>query len=96
MLQAVSNAFKLPDLRKKIIFTMVILVIYRFAAHVPIPGVNLDALRSLLQSNQLLGMLDMFSGGAMANFSVMALGVYPYITAQIVLQLLTPSLGGRR
>jgi len=90
MLQAVSNAFKLPDLRKKIIFTMVILVIYRFAAHVPIPGVNPDALRSLLQSNQLLGMLDMFSGGAMANFSVMALGVYPYITAQIVLQLLTP------
>jgi preprotein translocase subunit SecY len=90
MLQAVSNAFKLPDLRKKIIFTVVILVIYRFAAHVPIPGVNLDALRAMFQSNQLLGMLDMFSGGAMSNFSVMALGVYPYITAQIVLQLLTP------
>jgi preprotein translocase subunit SecY len=90
MLQAVSNAFKLPDLRKKIIFTVIILVIYRFAAHVPIPGVNLDALRAMFQSNQLLGMLDMFSGGAMANFSVMALGVYPYITAQIVLQLLTP------
>ncbi len=90
MLQAVSNAFKLPDLRKKIIFTLVILVIYRFAAHVPIPGVNRQALQLVLQQNQLLGLLDMFSGGAMANFSVMALGVYPYITAQIVLQLLAP------
>lgn len=90
MLQAVSNAFKLPDLRKKLIFTVVILVIYRFAAHVPIPGVNLEAMRAMFQSNQLLGLLDMFSGGAMSNFSVMALGVYPYITAQIVLQLLTP------
>jgi len=65
-------------------------VIYRFAAHVPIPGVDLEALRMLFQSNQLLGLLDMFSGGAMSNYSVMALGVYPYITAQIVLQLLTP------
>lgn len=90
MLQAVSNAFKLPDLRRKIVFTLVILVIYRFAAHVPIPGVDLAALRLVFQQNQLLGMLDMFSGGAMSNFSVMALGVYPYITAQIVLQLLAP------
>ncbi|MCD6518672.1 MAG: preprotein translocase subunit SecY [Anaerolineae bacterium] len=90
MLQALSNAFKLPDLRKKIIFTLVILVIYRFAAHVPLPGVNLEALRQVFQQNQLLGFLDMFSGGAMSTFSVMALGVYPFITAQIVLQLLTP------
>ncbi|MGI6367823.1 MAG: preprotein translocase subunit SecY [Anaerolineae bacterium] len=90
MLQAVSNAFKLPDLRKKIVFTIIVLVIYRFAAHVPIPGVNLEAMRAMFQANQLLGLLDMFSGGAMSNFSVMALGVYPYITAQIVLQLLTP------
>src|SRR4030042_1852112 len=97
MLQAVSNAFKLPDLRKKLIFTLVVLVIYRFAAHVPIPGVNLEAMRVMFQSNQLLGLLDMFSGGAMSNFSVMAMGVYPYITAQIVLQLLqpvVPAVGG--
>ncbi len=90
MLQALSNAFKLPDLRRKIIFTLVILVVYRFAAHIPVPGVNLEALRQVFQQNQLLGLLDMFSGGAMSNFSVMALGVYPYITAQIVLQLLAP------
>lgn len=90
MLQAVANAFKLPDLRKKILFTLLILVIYRFASHVPVPGVDLLALRELFRNNQLLGLLDMFSGGAMSNFSVMALGVYPFITAQIVLQLLQP------
>ncbi len=90
MLQAVSNAFRLPDLRRKIVFTLVILVIYRFAAHVPVPGVDLEALRIIFQQSQLLGLLDMFSGGALSNFSVMAMGVYPYITAQIVLQLLAP------
>jgi len=90
MLQAVANAFKLPDLRKKIVFTLVILVIYRLAAHVPVPGVDVEALRQVFEQNQLLGMLDMFSGGAMSNFSVLAMGVYPFITAQIVLQLLQP------
>jgi len=90
MLRAVANAFRLPDLRRKIIFTLVILVIYRFVSQVPIPGVNVEALRVVFQQNQLLGLLDLFSGGAMSNFSVMAMGVYPLITAQIVLQLLTP------
>lgn len=90
MLRAVANAFKLPDLRKKILFTAVILVIYRFASHVPIPGVDLTALKAVFQQNQLLGLLDLFSGGALSNFSVLAMGVYPLITAQIVLQLLTP------
>lgn len=84
------NAFKLPDLRRKILFTLAMLVAYRFAAHVPVPGVNADALRQLFQSNQLLGLLDMFSGGAMSSFSVVALGVYPYITASIIMQLLLP------
>jgi len=90
MLQGVSNAFKLPDLRKKILFTLLVLVIYRLAAHVPVPGVDAEALRLVFQQNQLLGLLDMFSGGAMSNFSVMAMGVYPFITAQIVMQLLQP------
>ncbi len=90
MLQAVSNAFKLPDLRRKIIFTLGVLVVFRLAAHIPVPGVNPEGLRQLFESNQLLGLLNMFSGGAMANFSVMAMGVYPYITASIVLQLLQP------
>jgi len=90
MLKAVANAFKLPDLRKKLIFTLIILVVYRAVSHVPLPGVNLVALKEIFQQNQLLGMLDLFSGGAMSNYSVLAMGVYPLITAQIVLQLLTP------
>ncbi len=90
MLQAIRNAFKLPDLRRRILFTFAILVIYRLASHIPIPNVDLQALRSVFESNQLLGMLDMFSGGAMSSFSVMAMGVYPYITASIIMQLLVP------
>ncbi len=90
MIQAVRNAFVLPDLRKKILYTFLILGIYRLAAHVPVPGVNSEGLRQLFESNQLLGLLDLLSGGAMATFSVMAMGVYPYITASIILQLLTP------
>jgi preprotein translocase subunit SecY len=90
MIQAVRSAFALPDLRKKILITFLILAIYRLFAHVPVPGVNSGALDQLFQSNQLLGLLDLLSGGAMANFSVMAMGVYPYITASIIIQLLTP------
>ena len=90
MIQAVRSAFALPDLRKKILYTFLILGIYRLFSHVPVPGVNSAALEDLFQSNQLLGLLDLLSGGAMANFSIMAMGVYPYITATIILQLLTP------
>ncbi len=90
MLQAVSNAFKLPDLRRKIFFTLGVLVIFRLAAHIPVPGVNLVGLREIFATNELLGLLNLFSGGALSNFSIMAMGVYPYITAQIVIQLLTP------
>lgn len=86
----VLNAFKLADLRRKIFFTLAMLVVYRFAAHIPVPGVNAEALRQLFQTNQLLGLLDMFSGGAMSSFSVVAMGVYPYITASIIMQLLLP------
>jgi preprotein translocase subunit SecY len=90
MLEAVRNAFRLPDLRRRLLFTLGILVIYRLAAHIPVPGVNLAALGELFQANQLLGFLNMLSGGALNYFSVMAMGVYPYITAQIIVQLLTP------
>lgn len=89
-IQALIDAFSLPDLRKKIIFTFAILVVFRFIAHVPVPGVNLAALGDVFKNNQLLGMLDLFSGGAMKNFSVAAMGVYPYITASIVMTLLVP------
>jgi preprotein translocase subunit SecY len=90
MIQAVRNAFNLPDLRRRILVTLLVLVVYRLAAHVPVPNVDPVALRQVFESNQLLGLLDMFSGGAMSSFSVMALGVYPYITASIVMQLLQP------
>jgi preprotein translocase subunit SecY len=90
MIQAVRNAFSLPDLRKKILYTLLILAIYRLFCHVPVPGVNSAALKQIFESNQLLGLLDLLSGGAMATFSVMAMGVYPYITASIILQLLAP------
>jgi preprotein translocase subunit SecY len=90
MIQAVRSAFALPDLRKRILYTFLILAIYRLFAHVPVPGVNSEALQQLFESNQLLGLLDLLSGGAMANFSVMAMGVYPYITASIIMQLLQP------
>jgi preprotein translocase subunit SecY len=90
MLQGVLNAFKLPDLRRKLLITFLILVIYRLAAHVPLPNINREVLRQIAQENQLLNLLDMFSGGAMTNFSVMMLGVSPYITASIIFQLLTP------
>lgn len=84
-----KNAIRIPELRKKIIYTAVILIIFRLFAHVPIPGVDREALRTLFNSNQLLGLLDIFSGGTLANFSVMALGLNPYINASIILQLLT-------
>jgi len=90
MLQAVRTAFTLPDLRRKLVFTLLILGIYRLASHVPVPNVDRVALRQVFEASQLLRFLDMFSGGAMSSFSVMAMGVYPYITATIIIQLLMP------
>ncbi|MDO8473298.1 MAG: preprotein translocase subunit SecY, partial [Dehalococcoidia bacterium] len=89
-IQALIDAFSLPDLRQKLIFTFAMLVVFRFIAHVPVPGVIPSALSEIFSSNPLLGMLDLFSGGAMRNFSVAAMGVYPYITASIVMTLLVP------
>ena len=90
MLSALASAWNLPDLRRKLIFTAVILVIFRFIAHVPVPGVNPANLATFFAANPLAGMLDLFSGGALTNFSIAALGVYPYITASIIVQLLQP------
>lgn len=90
LLQAAIDAFRVPDLRGRILFTLGILALYRFIAHVPIPGVDQAALSNQFQTNQLLGFLDLFSGGAMRRLSVAAMGVYPYITSSIVFQLLIP------
>ena len=90
LIQAMIDAFSLPDLRRRLLITFGILVVFRFVAHVPVPGVDAAALKGVFQNNALLGMLDMFSGGALKNFSVAAMGVYPYITASIVITLMTP------
>src|SRR4030066_74320 len=90
LLQAMIDAFSLPDLRKRILITVGILVAFRFISHVPLPGLNTEALKNLFENNALLGMLDLFSGGAMRQFSVASMGVYPYITASIIMVLLVP------
>lgn len=89
IIEPILNAFKIPDLRKKILFTLGMLILFRLFAHVPIPGVNVEGLKQLFNKNQLLGLLDIFSGGTLANFSVMALGLNPYINSSIIFQLLT-------
>jgi preprotein translocase subunit SecY len=90
LVQAMIDILTLPDLRRRILFTLGILVVFRFVAHVPLPGVDIVALKTLFEQTPLLGMLDLFSGGAMERFSVAAMGVYPYITASIIMQLLVP------
>jgi preprotein translocase subunit SecY len=90
VLTAVATAFKIPDLRTKILFTLGMLVIFRFFAAIPVPGVNREGLQDFIQSNALLGILNIFSGNSLQNFSIVALGVYPYITASIIMQLMTP------
>lgn len=84
-----KNSAKSPDIRKKLLFTAAIFVIFRIFAHIPVAGVDVAQLKSLFAQNQFLGLLDIFSGGTLANFSVMALGLNPYINASIILQLLT-------
>lgn len=78
-----------PELRRKIYYTVFFFLVFRLFAHVPVPGVNVVALKRFFSSNQLLGLLDIFSGGTLANFSIMALGLNPYINASIILQFLT-------
>ena len=96
MVQAVRNAFLLPDLRRKIVFTLLILVVFRATSQIPVPTVDGNVLADFLSGNlansELLGFLDILSGGALLQFSVLSMGVYPYITASIIMQLLTPMI----
>jgi preprotein translocase subunit SecY len=90
LLEAAIEAFRQPDVRRKILFTLAMLLIFRFVAHVPVPGVDSDVLQDTFDNNAILGFLNIFSGGALENLSVAALGVYPFITATIVMQLAQP------
>jgi preprotein translocase subunit SecY len=89
LIAPIVNSWKVPELRRKIFITAFLFVVFRLFAHIPIPGVNTVKLASLFAQNQFLGLLDIFSGGTLVNFSVMALGLNPYINASIILQLLT-------
>ena len=90
MLSKIANVFRVPDLKKKILFTAFILVLYRLGSFIPVPGVNAAELKNLFSNNSggLLGLADLFAGGNMSRASVFALGIMPYITASIVIQLL--------
>ncbi|MGH2365007.1 MAG: preprotein translocase subunit SecY [Chloroflexota bacterium] len=90
MIDSVVNAFRMPDLRAKLAYTVGLLLLFRIIAHVPVPGVNAAQLQNLFNHNQILGLLNLFSGGALQSFSIAAMGVYPYITASIIMQLLMP------
>lgn len=87
MLSTIKNAFKVKDIRNKILFTLGVLIIYRLGAYITVPGINAKALQSVASSG-LVGILNTFSGGGLSNYSIFAMGVSPYITAQIVIQLL--------
>ncbi len=90
LLQAAMSALQQPDIRQKLLFTFMMLVIFRFVSNLPVPGINPLALDSLFQRSTVLGFLNIFSGGALKNMSVAAMGVYPYITASIIMQLMVP------
>ena len=91
MIEAFKNIFSIPDLRKRVIFTFLMLAVYRVGGHIPVPGVNFEALEALFrqQGGGLLGFLDLFSGGNLRRLTIFALGIMPYISASIILQLLT-------
>ncbi len=89
MFEKFTRIWRLKDLRKSILFVLGMLIVFRIGAHVPIPGIDVAALRQLFQSNQFLGLVNIFSGGSLESFSILMLGVAPYITASIILQLLS-------
>ncbi|MCD6155973.1 MAG: preprotein translocase subunit SecY, partial [Candidatus Atribacteria bacterium] len=89
MWDSLAKLFKIPDLKRKVIFTLLMLVVFRIGAHIPVPGIDPKALANVFSQGGLLGFLDMFAGGALSNFSILALGIMPYINASIIMQLLT-------
>jgi preprotein translocase subunit SecY len=98
VISTILNAFRVADIRKKLLFTAVMLALYRLGAYIPVPGVNVDAIESISENyagSNILGFLNLFTGGGLSRIALFALGIMPYITASIILQLLTvvsPSL----
>src|SRR5246127_1149096 len=91
MFEKLANIFRIPDLRKRILFTLAMLLVYRLGGHIPTPGINADKLQQYFEQNRgtFLGFVDLFSGGQFRRLTIFALGIMPYITASIILQLLT-------
>jgi len=91
MFEKLANIFRIPDLRNRVLFTLALLAVYRLGGHIPTPGVNADILQQIFQNNRgsVLGFVDLFSGGQLRRLTIFALGIMPYITASIILQLLT-------
>ena len=89
MLSALKNAWKVEELRNKILFVLLMIAVYRIGSHIPVPGINPEALQRFFQGDGVLGFLNMFSGGALRRFTIFAMSISPYITASIVMQLLT-------
>jgi preprotein translocase subunit SecY len=91
MIKTIAHAWKIPDIRKKMVFTLLMLLIFRLGSNIPVPGIDRAVLDDLFNSSQagVFGLMDMFSGGAFGNFTIFALSITPYITASIILQLLT-------
>ena len=88
MFEKIAQIWKVKEVRNKILFVLAMLVIFRLAAHIPVPGVNPSELKRIFESSELLGLMNLFSGGGMENFSIIMMGVAPYITASIIFQLL--------
>ncbi|HPN93440.1 MAG TPA: preprotein translocase subunit SecY, partial [bacterium] len=88
MFTILANAFKVPDIRRKMLFVLYAMALYAAGAHIPVPGINNDALEGLIGQGTLFGMMDLFVGGSLRRFSLFALGVNPYINASIIMQLL--------
>src|SRR5436190_22333992 len=91
MLAWLANAWRVPELRRRVLFTALILALYRLGSWMPAPGVNSDQIKSYFngQGGGILSLLNLFSGGALSHFAIFALGIMPYVTASIILQLLT-------
>src|SRR5512137_2063935 len=89
--EAFANIFRIPDLRKRVLFTLGLLAVYRIGGHIPTPGINGDRLAQFFEQNRggMLGFVDLFSGGNLRRLTIFALGIMPYITSSIILQLLT-------
>src|SRR3989344_8183957 len=85
----ILKLFKIPDLRKRVVFILALLVVFRVAAAIPVPGIDSSRLSQFFSQNQLFGLISLFTGGGLENLSIMMLGVGPYITATIIMQLLT-------